>query len=78
MDSKLEHLTLCRPTKDEHYQHIESLFSATADWDLIAAYLPDMPRVGVSIAAGTITPLTILRRLGTYSRKNRLYLAFRE
>jgi TnpA family transposase len=41
-------------------------------------HLPDMLRVGVSIAAGTITPSTILRRLGTYSRKNRLYLAFRE
>jgi TnpA family transposase len=37
-----------------------------------------MLRVGVSIAAGRITPSTILRRLGTYSRKNRLYLAFRE
>jgi TnpA family transposase len=35
-------------------------------------------RVGLSIAAGTITPSRILRRLGTYSRKNRLYLAFRE
>jgi TnpA family transposase len=73
-----KHLTLCRPTKDVHYQHIDSLFSATVDWELIATHLPDMLRVGVSIAAGTITPSTILRRLGTYSRKNRLYLAFRE
>jgi TnpA family transposase len=73
-----KHLTLHRPTKDAHYQHIDSLFSATVDWELIATHLPDMLRVGVSIAAGTITPSTILRRLGTYSRKNRLYLAFRE
>jgi TnpA family transposase len=72
-----KHLTLYRPTKDVHYQHIDSLFSATVDWDLIAMHLLDMLRVGVSIAAGTITPSTILRRLGTYSRKNRLYLARR-
>jgi TnpA family transposase len=37
-----------------------------------------MLQVGLSIAAGTITPSRILRRLGTYSRKNRPYLAFRE
>jgi TnpA family transposase len=60
------------------YEHIDSLFSGTVDWDLIATHLPDMLRVGVSIAAGSITPSTILRRLGTYSRKNRLYQAFRE
>jgi len=54
------------------------LFTGVVDWDLIATHLPDMLRVGVSIAAGTISPSTILRRLGTYSRKNRLYLAFRE
>jgi TnpA family transposase len=35
-------------------------------------------RVAVSIRAGGITASTILRRLGTYSRKNWLYLAFRE
>jgi TnpA family transposase len=42
----------------------------TVDWELIAMHLPDMLRVGVSIASGTITPSTILRRLGTWSRKN--------
>ena len=69
---------MCRSTKDTRYQHIDSLFSDVVDWDLIATHLPDMLRVGLSIAAGTTTPSTILRRLGTYSRKNRLYLAFRE
>jgi TnpA family transposase len=73
-----KHLVLYRPSRDAHYEHIEALFSATVDWELIATHLPDMLRVGISIAAGTITPSTILRRLGTYSRKNRLYLAFRE
>lgn len=32
----------------------------------------------VSIRLGKITASTILRRLGTYSRKNKLYFAFRE
>lgn len=34
--------------------------------------------VAVSIKAGRLTASAILRRLGTYSRRNRLYLAFRE
>jgi TnpA family transposase len=37
-----------------------------------------MLRVVLSIKAGRITASTILRKLGTYSRKNRLYQAFRE
>ncbi len=37
-----------------------------------------MLRVAISIKAGKITPSMILRRLGTYSRKNKLYFAFRE
>jgi TnpA family transposase len=37
-----------------------------------------MLRVALSIKAGRITAPTILRRLGTYSRQNQLYLAFRE
>ena len=37
-----------------------------------------MLRVVLSIKAGRISASTILRRLGTYSRKNRLYQAFSE
>ena len=37
-----------------------------------------MLRVVLSVQAGTITPSTLLRRLGTYSRKNKLYYAMRE
>ncbi len=37
-----------------------------------------MLRVALSISLNRITPSTILRKLGTYSRKNKLYLAFRE
>ena len=37
-----------------------------------------MLRVALSIGADRIRPSTILRRLATYSRKNKLYFAFRE
>ncbi len=60
------------------YEHIDLLFSKTIDWDLIEAMLPEMLRVAVSIGAGRIKPSTILRRLATYSRKSKLYFAFRE
>jgi len=71
-------LTWCRPSPDSHYEHIDGLFTDTIDWDLIATHLPDMLRVALSIKEGRLTPSTILRRLGTYSRKNKLYHAFRE
>jgi TnpA family transposase len=71
-------LTLYRPNRDSRFEHIDSLFTDTAAWDLIRTHLPDMLRVAMSIKAGRITASTILRRLGTYSRKNKRYLAFRE
>jgi TnpA family transposase len=71
-------LTWCRPSADSHYEHIDALFSDTVDWELIATHLPDMLRVALSIKERLLTPSTILRRLGTYSRKNRLYHAFWE
>lgn len=68
-----------RPTADEVYQHINDLFTKDAvDWDVIACHLPDMLQVAQSIRAGRISPSTILRKLGTASRKNKLYFAFRE
>ncbi len=71
-------LILFRPTKDSRYKHIDGLFSDSINWNLIKTHLPDMLRVVLSIKAGKITASTILRRLGTDSRKNKLYFAFRE
>ncbi|HLX59561.1 MAG TPA: Tn3 family transposase [Ktedonobacteraceae bacterium] len=71
-------LNLFRPSPDAHYTHIETLFSDTVDWNVIETHLPDMLRVVLSVKAGTIKPSTILRKLGTYSRRNKLYQAFRE
>jgi len=71
-------LNLFRPSQNAHYTHIETLFSETVDWGLIETHLPDMLRVVLSVKAGTIRPSTILRKLGTYSRRNKLYQAFCE
>jgi TnpA family transposase len=74
----IKHLTFFRPDRQEQYAHINSLFRGTIDWELIERHQPDMLRVAISIKVGKITPSMILRRLGTYSRKNKLYFAFRE
>jgi TnpA family transposase len=72
-------LKFYRPSSDHHYEHLDSLFAAEEiDWKLIETMLPDMLRVALSVKAGKITPSAILRRLNTYSRKNKLYFAFRE
>ena len=73
-----KNVKLYRPDKQTSYIHIDSLFSDTIDWNLIQTHLPDMLRVVLSIKAGRITASTLLRKLGSYSRKNRLYQAFRE
>ncbi|MGH7210600.1 MAG: transposase, partial [Acetobacteraceae bacterium] len=71
-------LHLFRPEANVHYEHINGLFTAAIDWALIEAHAPDMLRVALSVRAGRLLPSAILRRLATYSRKNRLYFAFRE
>lgn len=71
-------LRFYRPDSHAKYEHIDSLFSEQIDWTLIETMLPDMLRVALSVKKGKITPSAILRRLATYSRKNKLYFAFRE
>jgi len=71
-------LTFFRPGKDVRYQHIDVLFGDPVDWDLIEEHWQDLMQVVLSVKAGKISSATILRKLGNYSRKNRLYLAFRE
>jgi TnpA family transposase len=76
-----KHLTLYAPTEPravEHIEHIRELFRDTVDWTLIETHVPDMLRVAISISQGKVRSSTILRKLGTESRKNKLYVAFRE
>ncbi|MBW8368763.1 MAG: Tn3 family transposase [Arenimonas sp.] len=66
-----------RPADDLSYDYIDTLFKDTVDWDLIELHWKDLMQVALSIRAGKIAPSTLLRKLGTASRKNRLYHAFK-
>lgn len=70
--------TFYRPSPETRFEHIDSLFTAQVDWNLIETMVPELLRVAVSIRSGAILPSDILRRLGSYSRKNKLYFAVRE
>jgi TnpA family transposase len=74
----LHELKLYRPSPESVYAQIDALFAEPVDWDLIATHLPDVLRIVLSIKEGRMTASTILRKLSTYSHKNKLYQAFRE
>lgn len=74
----LKDLTFFRPGKETKFRHIDGLFGEVIAWDVIERHLPDMLRILLSIKDGKIYPSTILKRLGTSSKKNKLYFAFRE
>jgi TnpA family transposase len=71
-------LTFFRRSKDVHYRHIDALFTDTVDWELIEAHWQDLLQVVLSVKAGVVSSALLLRKLGTYSRRNRLYQAFAE
>jgi TnpA family transposase len=68
--------TFFRPSPEAVYEYIDPLFTDVVDWKLIQTHWQDLIRVTLSIQAGKLMPSTILRRLGSNSRKNRLYQAF--
>ena len=74
----IKDLIFYRPDAGGRYKNIDALFGDPIDWKLIETHAPEMMRVAVSVKLGKITASTILRRLGTYSQKNKLYFAFRE
>ncbi|WP_454727828.1 MULTISPECIES: Tn3 family transposase [Cupriavidus] len=71
-------LKLYRADVNTKYRHIDRLFSDTVDWDLIAFHWQDLMQVALSIQAGTISSPLLLRRFGSESRRNRLFLAAQE
>ncbi len=71
-------LVFYRPDHATRYAHIDALFGDAIDWRLVETHWQDLLRVVLFIRAGTVLPSTLLRKLGNYSRKNRLYQAFRE
>ena len=71
-------LKFFRADKKIRYRHIDKIFSETINWKLIETYWQEMMQVVLSIKAGKMNSASLLRQLGNYSRKNRLYRAFCE
>ncbi|MGW2184021.1 Tn3 family transposase, partial [Streptomyces sp. NPDC001732] len=75
-------LVFFRPTKQTSYVHIDALFGEAGrnviDWDLIESHFKDLMRVALSVRAGKVSSVLLLRRLRSGSRKNAHYTAFRE
>lgn len=74
----IQDLTFYRPNKGKKYKKIDQLFGDPIDWELIETHWQDLMQVVLSIKSGKILPSTLLRKLNNYSRKNRLYQAYRE
>ena len=74
----IKDLVFYRPDKNKKYKHIDNLFGDSIDWNLIETHWQDLMRVVLSIKAGKVLPSTLLRKLSNYSRRNRLYQAYRE
>lgn len=70
-------LTFFRPS-GEKYKNIDALFGDEINWDLIETHWKDILQVILSIKQGKISSSFLLRKLTTYSRKNRLYHALQE
>ena len=77
-----KHLIFFR--KDEHliYPHIDELFGERGrnviDWKLIERHWQDVMQVAISISESRLSSATLMRRLRSNSRKNRIYKVFRE
>ena len=75
-------LIFYRPEPGSRYRHIDSLFGEPGqnaiDWRLIETHWRDLMRIVLSIREGRLSSTLLLRRLGTESRKNNVYKAFRE
>lgn len=74
----LNELKFYHPDPSKPFECLEELLVEEIDWALISKHYDDMLRVVMSIKEGKISPSTILNRLTSYSKKNKLYRAFRE
>lgn len=76
---RFKHLRYYKADPNNFYEHIQKIFTEKPiDWELIRTHYYDMLRVVISIQKGKVKSSTILRRLCSKSRKNKLYYAFRE
>nr|WP_276609614.1 Tn3 family transposase [Cupriavidus oxalaticus] len=67
-------LKLYRVDSETKYQHIDTLFTETVNWDLIERHWQDLMQLTLSIQAGALSSPLLLRRFGAASPKNRLSL----
>ncbi|MFE3584438.1 Tn3 family transposase [Streptomyces vinaceus] len=67
--------TFHRPDPTVRYRHIDALFSTdprtAVNWKLIEKNWPTLMRVALSVKEGTVSSVTLLRRLNNRSHKNR-------
>ena len=76
---QFKNLYYYKASSQDFYEHINELFTEKPiDWALIETHYHDMLRIALSIHKGKIKASTILRKLCSKSRKNKLYFAFRE
>jgi len=54
------------------------LYSGTIDWALIESHWKEYLRVALAIQTGRVAASWVLTRLNSYSRRNKIYRAFRE
>ncbi len=66
-----------RSDKKVKYEHIDSLFTKTDDWDL-ETHWQDTLEVIRSIQAGKGLPSMLLCKLNSHNRCNKLYRTFRK
>ena len=75
-------LIFFRPGEHLIYPHIDTLFGECGrnviDWRLIERHWQDLMQVAISISQGRLSSATLMRRLRSNSRKNRIYKVFRE
>jgi TnpA family transposase len=80
-------LTFFRASGHLVYRHIDELFGERTaagggrnviDWKLIERHWRDLMQVAISISEGELSSSTLMRRLRSNSRKNRIYKVFRE
>ncbi|MFD0662317.1 Tn3 family transposase [Thermocatellispora tengchongensis] len=75
-------LIFFRASEKIAYPHIDQLFGESGrhviDWKLIERHWGDLMQVAISISEGRLSSATLMRRLRSNSRKNRIYKAFRE
>jgi TnpA family transposase len=75
-------LIFFRPSEHLIYPHTDALFGERGrnviDWKLIERHWQDLMQVAISISEGRLSSATLMRRLRSNSRKNRVYKVFRE